>query len=140
MLTVPFFHAFAGPLALISALRSGHTTYIMQRYDQSDYLGAIERLKITETALAPPLIVRFLGLPAEQLTMLSSLELVWCGVSSDFIRIVVPALHTDCVLGSTTCKRDSEQSASDVRARSPYLPGIWYDRRRMDDDLYLSRA
>lgn len=54
----------------------------MQKYEQDAYLGAVESLQITEAALPPPLIVRFLALPAEQLTMLRCLELIWCGVSN----------------------------------------------------------
>lgn len=51
----------------------------MTRFNQSDFLGSIERYGITETAMPPPLIVRFLGLPLEEIKMLKSLELIWCG-------------------------------------------------------------
>ncbi|KAL1301944.1 hypothetical protein AAFC00_002403 [Neodothiora populina] len=79
LLCVPFFHAFAAPLALISALRSGHPTYVMTRFKQQDFLAAIARFKITETAMPPPLIVRFLAMQPDERAMLKSIELVWCG-------------------------------------------------------------
>ncbi|KAF1343641.1 AMP-binding enzyme [Delphinella strobiligena] len=79
LLCVPFFHAFAAPLALVSALRSGHTTYVMSRFNHNHFLNAIERFGITETAMPPPLIVRFLAEDPEQITMLNSIELVWSG-------------------------------------------------------------
>lgn len=82
LLCVPFFHAFAAPLALISALRSGHPTYVMARFCQNDFLHAISSFDITETAMPPPLIVRFLGLSSKQIAPLRSIELVWSGVSS----------------------------------------------------------
>ena len=79
LLTVPFFHGFGFPLAVLSVLRFGHTTYVMRQFEQSQFLGAIDRYNITETAMPPPLIVRFLGMPKEDCSALRSLKLVWTG-------------------------------------------------------------
>jgi len=79
LLTIPFFHAFGAPLALINALRFGHTTYVMRKFDQAQYLGAIQRLNITETAMPPPLIMRFQEMPETERAMLKSIRQVWCG-------------------------------------------------------------
>lgn len=56
----------------------------MSRFNQRDFLHAIERFGITETAMPPPLIVRFLGLHPSHVTALKSIELVWSGVSNVF--------------------------------------------------------
>ncbi|GAB7351065.1 hypothetical protein MBLNU459_g1543t2 [Dothideomycetes sp. NU459] len=108
LLTAPFFHAFAAPLALVSALRSGHTTYVLHRYNQDDFLSAIKNLKITETAMPPPLIVRFLALPAEPLKMLSSVQLVWSGgaplakeIQNEALRMFAPKARICQVYGMT---------------------------------------
>lgn len=53
----------------------------MSRFNHNHFLNAIERFGITETAMSPPLIVRFLAEDPEQITMLNSIELVWSGVS-----------------------------------------------------------
>ena len=79
LLSIPFFHAFAAPLALINALRFGHTTYVMRRFDQTQYLDAIQRFDITETAMPPPLIFKFQEMPVTEREMLKSLRQVWCG-------------------------------------------------------------
>ncbi|GAB7340312.1 hypothetical protein MBLNU457_6766t2 [Dothideomycetes sp. NU457] len=79
LLTIPFFHAFGAPLALINALRFGHTTYVMRKFDQAQYLAAMQRFNITETAMPPPLLLRFQEMPEIERAMLKSIRQVWCG-------------------------------------------------------------
>ena len=82
LLCVPFLHGFGAPLAVISALRSGHTTYVMRRFEEVQFLGSIERFSITETAMPPPLLIKFMAMPAEKLSMLKNLHLIWSGVGA----------------------------------------------------------
>lgn len=78
LLCIPFFHAFAAPLALVDALRSGHTTYVMRRFDEAFFFKLVMHHCITETAIAPPLIIRFLNMAETARDRLRSLRLVWC--------------------------------------------------------------
>lgn len=78
-MSIPLFHAFAAPLCLTSALRYGITTHIMRRFSEQEFLDCIESNKITETAVVPPLIVKFLSGPVDQKRkQLSSLRLILC--------------------------------------------------------------
>ena len=80
LLTVPIFHAFASPLANINGLRNGVLTYLMPRFQQTEFLDTIERFQVTETALVPPILLKFLSSPSKRLQeQLSSLRTVWCG-------------------------------------------------------------
>jgi len=79
LLCVPFFHAFAAPLGLVDALRNGATTYVMRRYHHAGFLTAIKQFDITETAMVPPVIMKFLSSPPEEQHVLRNLQLVWCG-------------------------------------------------------------
>lgn len=80
LLSVPFFHAFASPLANILSLRDGVTTYIQSRFNEVEFLEAVERYHVTESALVPPIILRFLLNCSERVReQLSSLRTVWCG-------------------------------------------------------------
>lgn len=61
LICVPMFHAFALPLAMMSALRCGVETYIMPRFLEGMFLDTIERFGITETAIVPPILVKLLS-------------------------------------------------------------------------------
>lgn len=75
---MPFFHAFAVPLALTSAIRDGATTIVLPRFEKSDYLRLLHEYQVTETAVVPPLLLAFLSYSPEEQQMLKSLKLAWC--------------------------------------------------------------
>lgn len=79
LLCTPFFHGFTLPLAIVSALRCGHPTYVMARFDRTTFLRAISNFNITETAMPPPLLVQFLAEDPSTRTELQCLRLVWSG-------------------------------------------------------------
>ena len=76
LLCLPLFHAFAGPISHISPLRDGHTTYIMKRYDQDQFIEYTRRYQITETLVVNPIVQGLLTLPQSQLDNLASLRYV----------------------------------------------------------------
>ncbi|KAF2091041.1 amp dependent CoA ligase [Saccharata proteae CBS 121410] len=78
LLSLPMFHAFAAPLAIVGPLREGQTTYIMRRFVMGDYLNAIADFGITETIAAPPMLQSFLELPPQSQAKLSGLKTVIC--------------------------------------------------------------
>jgi len=75
---VPFFHAFAVPLALVSAIRDGATTIVMPRFDKREYLSLLHQYHVTETAIVPPLVLAFLSYTFEEKLLLRTLKLAWC--------------------------------------------------------------
>ena len=80
LLCVPFFHAFASPLGNILAMREGVPTFVMARFNERDFLDAVERYEVTETALVPPVIVKWLANASEaRRRQLQSVRVVWCG-------------------------------------------------------------
>lgn len=90
-------HAFATPIVPAS-IRQGAPTYIMRRYEVGSFVDAIERYQISETFLAPPMVVQ---IPRWHLTTkqsLSSLRQIWFGgaaVSQENQAPLVRLLHRD---------------------------------------------
>ena len=80
LLCVPFFHAFAAPLCLVSALREGKPTYVMRRFHDVDFRNAVFEHTITETALPSPVLITCLSvLSTSERRQLKSIQLVHCG-------------------------------------------------------------
>lgn len=50
----------------------------MRKFDQEHFLCSVRRFNITETAIAPPLVTKFLALPECEQAKLRSLKMVWC--------------------------------------------------------------
>ena len=102
MLCLPLFHAFAGPLAHMSPLRNGHTTYIMKRYDQDQFIDCIGRYEVTETLVVTPIVQGLLPLPQSRLEHLASLRYLWsAGAPLDGAvqHRFNERLHPDCIFG-----------------------------------------
>jgi len=80
LISLPQFHAFAAPLAHISPLKSGCTTYIMSRFELYKFTKYIHRYGITETAVVPPMVAGFVkgGISPH---LLESLRVLWCAGS-----------------------------------------------------------
>lgn len=72
------FHTFAAPLSHLAPLREGHTTYIMPRFSNTQFINIVERFNITEVLLVPPMIVKFVTSPGPK-SFLKHIRFVWCG-------------------------------------------------------------
>lgn len=72
------FHTFAAPLSHLAPLREGHTTYIMPRFSNTQFINIVERFNITEVLLVPPMIVKFVT-SAGPKSFLKHIRFVWCG-------------------------------------------------------------
>jgi 4-coumarate--CoA ligase len=79
LICLPMFHAFAGPISHVAPIREGHTTYVMSRFDMSKFCHLVSDLKITETAMVPPMMIGILMSEFSKQYLLKSLEVVWCG-------------------------------------------------------------
>ncbi|KAJ8773658.1 hypothetical protein K2173_005904 [Erythroxylum novogranatense] len=77
--TVPYFHVY-GFLYLVRSVSIGVTVVTMKRFELRTMLRAIEELRVTHVAVAPPLVVAMIkdGVVGERYD-LSSLEVISCG-------------------------------------------------------------
>jgi acyl-coenzyme A synthetase/AMP-(fatty) acid ligase len=74
----PIFHAFSLILVAVNALRYGHQTYVMKRFDDT-FSQKVYQLQITETAATPAILHRLTTTDKVQMSDLASLRLIWCG-------------------------------------------------------------
>lgn len=102
------FHAFAAMLALIMPLRLGHTTYIMPRFDLQQFLEAVRKFSITETAVVPPIIHTLMKSGVDIGELLKSLRYVRCAGATlssvtlqEFCRLLGPKIVVAQVWGMT---------------------------------------
>ncbi|GAA2450087.1 4-coumarate--CoA ligase family protein [Streptomyces mauvecolor] len=73
---LPFFHIY-GMTALMNApLRSGATVVVLPRFELDQFLGAIEKHRITGLYVAPPIVLALAKHPAVARYDLSSLEYI----------------------------------------------------------------
>ena len=107
---MPFFHAFASPLANIIAIRSGVPTYVMRRYDETVFLHSVAKYQITETGLVPPVIIKLLSLSEAKRSALGTLQTVWCGgapldkiTQQRAVKMLADGARISQVWGMTEC-------------------------------------
>ncbi|PVI05758.1 AMP-binding enzyme [Periconia macrospinosa] len=67
---LPPMHVFATPI-IPASIRSGIPTYVMRRYDLSEFIKTIEKYKISETWLPPPPVI---AIPKSKPASKASLE------------------------------------------------------------------
>lgn len=63
LIALPIFHASVAPVTHLSTLKSGHTAYMMRRFDMEKYLAAIEEYEIPDLSLVPPIVIAILMSP-----------------------------------------------------------------------------
>lgn len=78
LICTPVFHAFSLMMAVINALRYGHPSYIMKRFDDS-FCQKVFDLEITEITASPGLLSRLSTMKQPTGLLLSNLRLIWCG-------------------------------------------------------------
>ncbi|KAK7531464.1 4-coumarate-CoA ligase [Phyllosticta citribraziliensis] len=75
------FHAFGSPIVPAS-IRQGIRTYIMRRYIESQFIDSIYRFGVTETYIAPPILLSLPASPQTRAGHLRSLRSIWVGGAS----------------------------------------------------------
>ncbi|OAX83177.1 hypothetical protein ACJ72_02468 [Emergomyces africanus] len=63
VVSVPCFHAAAVPSTHVSALKGGHTLYIMRRFELLPFLEATDKYNITDVSTVPPMAVAIVKSP-----------------------------------------------------------------------------
>ncbi|OCL01979.1 acetyl-CoA synthetase-like protein, partial [Glonium stellatum] len=78
---LPMYHAMAQTMFCVSAPRDGVPVYLMPRFDFLGMLEAVERFRITDLILVPPIVVAMAKHPAAKKADLSSVERVGSGAA-----------------------------------------------------------
>ncbi|KNG89263.1 4-coumarate-CoA ligase [Aspergillus nomiae NRRL 13137] len=78
---LPMYHAMAQNMFMSIALMRGVPVYIMDKYDFVKFLQAIERFRISDLTLVPPIVVSMVKRPETKQHDLSSVETIFCGAA-----------------------------------------------------------
>lgn len=74
LMPLPMFHVATVPGVHVSPFRSGNQCWIMRRFDLEAFLSAIERLKITDLGMVPPLVIAIIMSPLSKKYSLKSVR------------------------------------------------------------------
>lgn len=97
---LPVFHTFAAPISLVEPLRLGITTYFLPRFDQAQFVDAVNAFDITETAIVPPILAKLVQLPPDD-DRLRSLRYVLCAgapISAELQSELYPFIHSEATV------------------------------------------
>ncbi|MCJ1318437.1 hypothetical protein MMC15_003765 [Xylographa vitiligo] len=110
LVSLPLLHAFAAPIAHMSALREGIPTYLMPRFDLATFSAAIETFHITEIPMVPAMILAAISSPFFTHPRLSSVHQIWTAgaplslsVQNQFRSLLSPTARIVPVYGMTEC-------------------------------------
>ncbi|KAG9671303.1 ketoacyl-synt-domain-containing protein, partial [Aureobasidium melanogenum] len=81
LISLPLFHSFGASFVQISAFHYDKPTYVMRRFNAEGFIQALNRSKVTETAVVPAMLASIVRqrIPPN---MLTSLRRIWCAGSS----------------------------------------------------------
>ena len=75
------FHAAAVPSTHFGPLRSGFQIYVMRRFELDTFLAHLEKLKITDLAVVPPMALAIIMSESSKKYDLSSIKVTTCGAA-----------------------------------------------------------
>lgn len=78
---LPGFHVATVPLVHASPFKTGHQCWIMRRFELEAFLAAIERHKITNLGIVPPLVIAIIMSPLRHKYSLKSVRKIGCGAA-----------------------------------------------------------
>ena len=76
------FHAAMVPSAHIAPLRSGHTSYVLRRFEMAPFLSSVQKYQLTELAFVPPIAVGVLNFPDLHKYSFQSVKVALCGAGA----------------------------------------------------------
>ena len=79
--SLPMFHAATVPIALTSALKSGHTCFVMRRFELEPFLSNIQKYQINDLGMVPPIVIATINSPITRKYSLRSLKRALCGAA-----------------------------------------------------------
>ncbi|MEA2476518.1 MAG: hypothetical protein QOF16_1154 [Actinomycetota bacterium] len=78
---LPFFHIFGQQVIMNSGLSRGATVVSLPRFDLEQFLGAIQKYRVTRAYLVPPIILALAKHPVVEKYDVSSLQLIVSGAA-----------------------------------------------------------
>jgi acyl-CoA synthetase (AMP-forming)/AMP-acid ligase II len=79
---VPMYHLYGLHVVMNLALSQGATVVTLPRYDQRQFLAALQKYKVTIAPLVPPLVLALSRAPEVDDYDLSNLKVIHCGAAS----------------------------------------------------------
>lgn len=102
MAVLPFFHIYGMVVIMMLALSQGGTLVTMPRFDLVEFLGLIQKYRVTILPIVPPIVVGLVKHPAVAQFDLSSVRLVFSGAAplgEDMARALSAKLGCPVVQG-----------------------------------------
>lgn len=96
---LPFFHVYSFSMLLVR-LVFGNKNVILSRFDENMFLRSIEKYKIENITVVPPLMIFLAKHPIVSKYNLSSIKELWCGaapLSEDIAKMVAKRLNIPAV-------------------------------------------
>jgi acyl-CoA synthetase (AMP-forming)/AMP-acid ligase II len=81
MAVLPFFHIYGMVVIMMLGLAGGGTILVMPRFDMQEFLGAVQKYRVTVLPLVPPIVLGLVKHPAAAQADLSSVRLVFSGAA-----------------------------------------------------------
>jgi len=78
---LPLFHAATAPSAFCTPLRSGEQGYVASKFDLELWFQCMEKYKITDGAMVPPLVIMAIMSPLREKYNLKSVRIAHCGAA-----------------------------------------------------------
>jgi acyl-CoA synthetase (AMP-forming)/AMP-acid ligase II len=78
---LPFFHVFGMQATMNRPLRDGACCVVMRRFDLAEFLQNIERYRVTQLSVVPPIVLALAKSPLVEQYDLSSLRRINCGAA-----------------------------------------------------------
>ena len=117
----------AAPSIHIAPFRSAHVSYVMRRFELEPYLESVEKFKITELLIVPPLVISIIMSPQSKVFSLSSVRHASCGAApldkgpqARFRALLAPDAKVTQIYGmtETTCIATMFRWSEDDRTAS----------------------
>jgi acyl-CoA synthetase (AMP-forming)/AMP-acid ligase II len=78
---LPFFHIYGMVVVQLYVLAVGGTLVTLPKFDLEDFLGTLQKYKVTVAPLVPPIVLGLAKHPAVDKYDLSSLRMIFCGAA-----------------------------------------------------------
>jgi acyl-CoA synthetase (AMP-forming)/AMP-acid ligase II len=125
MAVLPFFHIYGMVVIMMLGLAGGGTILVMPRFDLQEFLGCIQKHKVTVLPLVPPIVLGMVKHPAVAQFDLSSVRLVFSGAAplgEDMARELSRKLGCPVVQGYGMTEASPVTHLSPTR-NAPMKPG-----------------
>jgi acyl-CoA synthetase (AMP-forming)/AMP-acid ligase II len=122
---LPFFHIYGMVVILMLGLAGGGTILSLPRFDMMEFLGAVQKYRVTVLPLVPPIVLGLVKHPAVAQFDLSSVRLIFSGAAplgEEMARALGDKLGCPVVQGYGMTEASPVTHLSPTR-NSPLKPG-----------------